>query len=57
MDFQTGFDVQVVRDATATHERELDGERFDSETVHRTALAQLSGEFADIVTAESLLDE
>lgn len=50
-----GFGVQVVRDATATHERDLDGERFDPETIHRTALAQLSGEFADIVTTESLL--
>jgi len=50
-----GFDVRVVRDATATHERSLDGERFGPETVHRTALAQLSGEFADIVTTDSLL--
>lgn len=50
-----GFDVTVVADATATHERTLDGERFDPETVHLTALAQLSGEFATVVGSGDLL--
>jgi nicotinamidase-related amidase len=50
-----GFAVTVVRDATATHERDLDGERFDADLVHRTALAQLSGEFAEVVGSDALL--
>lgn len=50
-----GFDVVLVRDATATHERVLDGETFDADTVHRTALAHLSGEFASVVTAADVI--
>ncbi|ELZ22020.1 cysteine hydrolase family protein [Natrinema limicola] len=51
-----GFDPIVVRDATATFDRSLDGETFDAETVHRTALAQLAGEFAEIATTAALLE-
>ena len=51
-----GFDVSVVRDATATFARTLDGETFDPETVHRTALAHLQGEFAAIVSTAELID-
>lgn len=51
-----GFEAYVVSDATATHERSLDGETFDAETVHRTALAQLHGEFATVVDSEACLD-
>jgi nicotinamidase-related amidase len=50
-----GFSPVVVSDATATHERELGRETFDAETVHRTALAQLSGEFADVMTTDEVL--
>jgi nicotinamidase-related amidase len=50
-----GFSVVVVRDATATFDRALDGERFDAETVHRTALAQLAGEFATVASADEVL--
>jgi len=50
-----GYDVAVVRDATATFDRHLDGERFDAETVHRTALAHLTGEFATIVETDTLV--
>lgn len=49
-----GYEVLLVRDATAAHERELDGERFDPETVHRTALAHLNVEFAEIVESADL---
>lgn len=52
-----GFDVYVVADATATFGRTLDDREFDAETIHRTALAQLQGEFAEVVRAEQLLDE
>ena len=51
-----GFDPIVVSDATATFERSYDGERFDAETVHRTALAHLEGEFATVATADELLE-
>ncbi|SIS12453.1 cysteine hydrolase family protein [Natronorubrum thiooxidans] len=51
-----GFDVTVVADATATFDRSFDGERFDAETVHRTALAHLEGEFATIATTAELLE-
>jgi len=51
-----GYEVAVVRDATATFDRHLDGERFDAETVHRTALAHLNGEFATIATTEGIIE-
>lgn len=48
-----GFRVWFVADATATFERTApDGGRIDAATMHRTALASLSGEFADIVDSE-----
>jgi len=51
-----GFDVTVVRDATATFDRSLDGDPFDADLVHRTALAQLDGEFASIRSTDELVD-
>ncbi|WP_049929858.1 cysteine hydrolase family protein [Halosimplex carlsbadense] len=70
-----GFDVTVVRDATATFDRSLggvsgseatggssdernesDGESFDADLVHRTALAHLDGEFASIRSSDELVD-
>lgn len=50
-----GFEVAVVADACAAHARSLDGERFDPETVHRTALAHLSGEFATVAGTTDVL--
>ncbi|WP_281193598.1 cysteine hydrolase family protein [Halorubrum sp. F4] len=50
-----GYDVYLVADATATHEREgHDGERIDPETSHRVALAHLSDEFATVIDAADL---
>jgi nicotinamidase-related amidase len=51
-----GFEVWVVRDATATHDRELDGETLLAEENHRFALAQLAGEFAGVTTTAALLE-
>ncbi|SNR31115.1 cysteine hydrolase family protein [Halorubrum vacuolatum] len=52
-----GYEVYLVADATATHDRETpDGERVDAETSHRVALAHLNGEFATVVDAADLLD-
>jgi nicotinamidase-related amidase len=50
-----GFEVFLAGDACAAHERSLDGERFDPETVHRTALAHLSEEFATVTSTADLL--
>ncbi|MFC6787631.1 cysteine hydrolase family protein [Halobaculum halobium] len=51
-----GFAPTVVTDATATHARTgPEGERFDAELVHRTALSHLRGEFASLATTEDLL--
>lgn len=51
-----GFDVSVVSDATATFPRTFDGERFDADLTHRSALAQLNGEFATICSADETID-
>ncbi|WP_202865143.1 cysteine hydrolase family protein [Serinicoccus sediminis] len=46
-----GFETWFVADATATHARA----DFDAETMHRTALASLDGEFARVMsTAEAI---
>jgi len=51
-----GYEVLLVADATATHDRETpDGEPIDAATSHRVALAQLDGEFATIHTAAELI--
>ena len=50
-----GFEPVVVSDATATHDRMLGSETFDAETVHRTALAHLVGEFATVATTDAVL--
>jgi nicotinamidase-related amidase len=51
-----GFDVSVVADATATHERTgPDGVRYSADEMHRTALASLHGEFGQVVSARDVL--
>jgi nicotinamidase-related amidase len=51
-----GFSPVVVSDATATFAREgPNGDRYDAETMHWTALAHLNGEFADVMTTDEIL--
>ncbi len=51
-----GYDVFLVADATATHDREgPDGDVVDAETSHRVALAHLKDEFATVVNAADLI--
>jgi nicotinamidase-related amidase len=51
-----GFSTTVVSDATATFDRVApDGEVFPAELMHRTALASLQGEFAQIAEAGEVL--
>ena len=48
-----GFDTWVLDDALATHERVgPDGEPIPAETMHRTELASLNGEFAEVLDVE-----
>jgi len=51
-----GYNTYLVADATATFGKNgVYGEHYDGETMHRTALAQLNGEFATILTTDEIL--
>lgn len=51
-----GFKAKLVRDATWTFDREgVDGEHFPAQQVHAMTLANLQGEFAEIVTAADVM--
>jgi len=51
-----GFDTWVLEDATATHARRTpDGELIPAETMHRTALASLHDEFAEVLGTDEAL--
>ena len=51
-----GFNVKLVRDATWTFDLEgVDGEHFSADQVHAMTLANLQGEFAEIVTASDVM--
>jgi nicotinamidase-related amidase len=53
-----GFDVRLVGDACATFPRTaMDGEMFDADVVHRTALASLHGEFCTVIDSKDVLLE
>ena len=50
-----GYDVQLISDATATFDRMgLNGEKFDAETIHQTALASLNNEFATVFNTAAM---
>ena len=50
-----GFDAKLVRDAAWTFDRTgPDGDHHAAEDIHRMTLANLSGEFAEIVTADEI---
>lgn len=51
-----GFETWVVGDACATFAREgPDGEVFPADLIHRTALASLHDEFADVISTDEAL--
>ncbi|PKA83130.1 nicotinamidase-related amidase [Ulvibacter sp. MAR_2010_11] len=53
-----GFETYVISDATATFDRSgINGEKYDAETMHQTALASLNEEFATVWDLEKLLSE
>ncbi len=52
-----GFNVLLISDATATFDRiGINGQVFDAETIHQTALASLHNEFAKVIDTKKLLD-
>ena len=52
-----GFEVTVVGDATATHERTgPDGVHYTADQMHGAALASLHGEFGQVRSAQDVLD-
>ena len=51
-----GFETWLLEDSTATFERRTpDGERISPETMHRTAIASLHEEFADVVETDEAI--
>lgn len=50
-----GYEVLLIADATATFDRTFDDESMPAESVHRSALAHLDGEFATVVTTAGVL--
>ena len=52
-----GFETYLISDATATFDRiGINGEKYDSELIHLTALANLKEEFATVITYDQLMD-
>jgi nicotinamidase-related amidase len=51
-----GFETWLLEDATATYERRApDGELIAAETMHRTAIASLHEEFAEVIATDEAL--
>ncbi len=52
-----GFETYLIADATATFPKTgINGEKYDAETIHQTALASLNNEFATVINTRELLD-
>jgi|TARA_B110000967_G_C18899491_1_gene573568 nicotinamidase-related amidase len=50
-----GYETYLISDATATFNKiGIDGEEFDSELIHSTALASLHEEFASVINSDTL---
>jgi hypothetical protein len=51
-----GFETWYVRDACYTFDRVgADGEVFPADLIHRTALASLHNEFADVISTDEAI--
>lgn len=51
-----GFDTTLISDATATFDRVgVNGEKYDSELIHQTTLANLRDEFSKVITTSELI--
>ncbi len=52
-----GFNVLLIADATATFDRKgINGQVFDAEIIHQTALASLNDEFATVIDTRQLFE-
>ena len=50
-----GYNTYLISDATATFDKiGINGEVYDSDLIHHSALASLKDEFAAVITAEAL---
>lgn len=53
-----GYNTYVISDATATFDRiGIEGQKFDAETIHQTALASINDEFAKVIHSKQLINE
>ncbi|UOX35555.1 cysteine hydrolase [Flavobacterium sediminilitoris] len=53
-----GYETYLISDATATFDRiGINGEKYDSEIIHLTTLANLNEEFATVWSLEKLMTE
>jgi nicotinamidase-related amidase len=51
-----GFETWILGDAMAAFERETpDGETIPAETIHRTELANLHGEFGEVISVDQAI--
>lgn len=51
-----GFEVELVSDGTAAHEREgIDGNWLSADEIHKIHLASLHGEFCTVVSTSDVL--
>lgn len=51
-----GYETYLIADATATFDRVgIDGQSYDAELIHQTALASLNQEFATVISTSDLL--
>ena len=52
-----GYDTYLISDATATFDKlGQNDEIYDSELIHKTALASLDNEFAKVISSKKLFD-
>ena len=53
-----GYKTSLISDATATFDRiGINGEKYDSEIIHLTTLANLNEEFATVWNYKKLMDK
>jgi hypothetical protein len=53
-----GFDVTLISDATAAHEREgYDGVLYSADDIHKINLVSLDGEFCTVRSTKEILKE
>ena len=53
-----GYKTYLISDATATFDRiGINGEKYDSEIIHLTTLANLNEEFATVWNYKKLMDK